>query len=93
MKSIEAIIDYRGKTPRKTSHGVPLVTAKIVKNGRIGEPSEYIDIADYEAWMRRGIPRQGDVDIRGLPQNLWVPSVVISPEGQGCRLNPAPSGL
>jgi len=32
--SMEAIIDYRGKTPRKTSSGTPLITAKIVKGGR-----------------------------------------------------------
>ena len=32
--SMKAIIDYRGKTPRKTSSGVPLITAKIVKDGR-----------------------------------------------------------
>ena len=31
---MEAIIDYRGKTPRKSSFGIPLITAKIVK--RVG---------------------------------------------------------
>ena len=56
-----AIIDYRGKTPEKTSFGVPLVTAKVVKNGRIEKPDEFIAAADYETWMRRGIPEQGDV--------------------------------
>ncbi|MDA8631524.1 restriction endonuclease subunit S [Litoricolaceae bacterium] len=59
--AMESIIDYRGKTPRKTSSGIPLVTAKIVKGGRILEPQEFIDEAEYESWMRRGIPQEGDV--------------------------------
>jgi type I restriction enzyme S subunit len=37
-----AIIDYRGKSPEKTTSGVPLVTAKIVKGGRIEKPDEFI---------------------------------------------------
>jgi type I restriction enzyme S subunit len=58
---MDAIIDYRGKTPKKTVAGVPLVTAKIVKSGRIEPPTEYIAEDDYDAWMRRGIPEVGDV--------------------------------
>jgi type I restriction enzyme S subunit len=58
-----AIIDYRGKTPRKTSSGIPLVTAKVVKRGRIEPPDEFIAVEDYELWMRRGTPRFGDVVI------------------------------
>lgn len=56
-----AIIDYRGKTPEKTSSGIPLITAKIVKGGRIEEPEEFIAEDAYEPWMRRGIPEAGDV--------------------------------
>ena len=59
---MSAIIDYRGKSPRKTPHGIPLVTAKVVKGGRItDEHREYIDPEDYEIWMRRGLPARGDV--------------------------------
>lgn len=58
-----AIIDYRGKTPRKTSVGIPLITAKIVKNGRIEQPEEFIDPLEYDEWMRRGLPQIGDVVI------------------------------
>ena len=54
-------IDYRGKTPPKTTSGIPLVTAKIIKNGVIQEPQEFIDESFYEEWMRRGIPKKGDV--------------------------------
>ena len=58
---VETIIDYRGKTPTKVSKGIPLITAKVVKNGRIETPDEFIAEEDYEGWMRRGIPRAGDV--------------------------------
>ncbi|MDD5713140.1 MAG: restriction endonuclease subunit S, partial [Smithellaceae bacterium] len=58
-----AIIDYRGKTPTKTSFGIPLITAKVVKGGRIETPDEFIAVDDYELWMRRGIPKAGDVVI------------------------------
>ena len=58
---MEALIDYRGKTPTKTHAGVPLITAKVVKNGRIETPNEFISHDDYDAWMRRGIPQAGDV--------------------------------
>ena len=56
-----AIIDYRGKTPEKTTFGVPLVTAKVIKGGRIERPDEFIAEADFDAWMRRGMPERGDV--------------------------------
>ncbi len=58
---MDAIIDYRGKTPTKTTSGVPLVTAKIVKAGRIEEPTEFIAAEAFEAWMRRGLPEPGDI--------------------------------
>lgn len=59
--AMDAIIDYRGKSPRKTTEGVPLITAKVVKNGRINKPTEFIDEGEYDAWMRRGLPMAGDV--------------------------------
>ena len=59
--SMKAIIDYRGKTPRKTPSGVPLITAKIVKDGRIMPPTEFIAAEGYDSWMNRGLPEPGDV--------------------------------
>lgn len=56
-----AIIDYRGKSPEKTTFGVPLVTAKIIKSGRIERPEEFIAETDFTKWMRRGMPKKGDV--------------------------------
>jgi type I restriction enzyme S subunit len=58
---LETIIDYRGKTPKKTKAGIPLVTAKIVKNGSILEPTEFISEDDYDSWMTRGFPQSGDL--------------------------------
>jgi len=58
---LDALIDYRGKTPAKTASGIPLITAKIIKGGRIETPNEFIALDNYDAWMRRGIPRAGDV--------------------------------
>jgi type I restriction enzyme S subunit len=60
---VATLIDYRGKTPRKTSSGIPLITAKVVKGGRIETPDEFISVDDYEPWMRRGLPNAGDVVI------------------------------
>lgn len=59
--ALEAIIDYRGKSPEKTAAGVPLVTARVVKGGDLLEPTEFIAESDYASWMRRGLPKAGDV--------------------------------
>lgn len=58
---MDVIIDYRGKTPKKTESGVPLVTAKIVKDGYVQTPTEFIAEDNYETWMVRGRPEVGDV--------------------------------
>lgn len=56
------LIDYRGKSPKKSTSGIPVISAKVVKNGRILSPIEQtIDPAYYAEWMRRGYPRVGDV--------------------------------
>ena len=59
---LETLIDYRGKTPPKSGAGVKLITAKVIKDGRIDRSRlEYISEATYEAWMHRGLPRKGDI--------------------------------
>lgn len=58
---LDALIDYRGKTPRKTDYGIPLITAKVIKSGRIETPDEFIAEEDYSGWMTRGLPKVGDV--------------------------------
>jgi type I restriction enzyme S subunit len=60
---VSRIIDYRGKSPEKTSEGIPLITAKIVKKKGIDKPNEFIAETAYDSWMRRGIPSPQDVII------------------------------
>ena len=61
---LDRIIDYRGKSPPKSEIGVPLITAKNIRQGFINkEPREYIYEEKFEAWMVRGIPRHGDIFI------------------------------
>jgi type I restriction enzyme S subunit len=58
-------IDYRGKTPIKTTSGIRLITAKNVKMGYLQKaPMEFIAEDGYASWMTRGIPRKGDVLFR-----------------------------
>ncbi|MFO4640499.1 restriction endonuclease subunit S [Vibrio cholerae] len=62
LSELAKFIDYRGKTPKKTESGIPLITAKNIKDGYINrEPREYIAEANYDEWMTRGIPQVGDV--------------------------------
>ena len=60
---VTKFIDYRGKSPEKSKGGVPLITAKIVKEKEVKEPNEFIPANSYDSWMRRGIPNPGDVVI------------------------------
>ena len=76
-KSIEEVtgqlIDYRGKTPPKTDSGVRLITAKVVKGGRIVEEKpEFIAADFYDAWMRRGLPKQWDLLITTEAPLGWI---------------------
>lgn len=61
LGEIASFIDYRGKTPPKTTSGIPLVTAKIIKNNVILEPTEFISADFYDEWMTRGIPECGNI--------------------------------
>jgi type I restriction enzyme, S subunit len=56
-------IDYRGATPEKTVSGIPLVTAKNIRDGKIDMAAsrEYIAEDAYSDWMRRGLLMHGDV--------------------------------
>ena len=62
LGNLARFIDYRGRTPTKTSSGAPLITAKNVRPGFISrEPQEFIADTDYLSWMTRGFPRVGDM--------------------------------
>lgn len=59
---LEELIDYRGKSPPKSKVGIPVISAKVVKNGRITQPIvQTIDPHYYPVWMTRGLPQVGDV--------------------------------
>ncbi|ROG38647.1 restriction endonuclease subunit S [Klebsiella variicola] len=58
---VEYFIDYRGKTPDKKDSGIPLITAKIIKDGRLNTATEFISVEDYPLWMTRGYPEANDV--------------------------------
>jgi type I restriction enzyme S subunit len=59
---VSTVIDYRGKTPKKSDTGIPLITAKVIKDGRITNTrAEFIPTDSYSSWMRRGLPEVGDI--------------------------------
>ncbi len=62
LSDVTKFIDYRGISPNKQSSGLRLVTARNIKRGWFeNEPQEFIPVNEYDSWMRRGIPRTGDV--------------------------------
>lgn len=59
---LDALIDYRGKSPRKSSTGIPVLSAKVVKTSGLLRPIEQTISPDhYETWMTRGFPKPDDV--------------------------------
>lgn len=56
-------VDYRGKSPNKSSKGIFLVTAKNIREGYIDYEvsQEFIPIDEFEDTMRRGKVQIGDV--------------------------------
>lgn len=61
LGNLAKFIDYRGKTPNKIESGVRLITAKNIRYGYIDlQPNEFISEAEYDSWMTRGFPNQGD---------------------------------
>ncbi|MDO4994718.1 MAG: restriction endonuclease subunit S [Bacteroidales bacterium] len=62
LSEIYKFIDYRGKTPNKTTDGVPLITAKNIRKGNIDySVDEYISESEHKNRLTRGIPRKGDL--------------------------------
>lgn len=63
LGEVTSYVDYRGKTPIKSTEGIFLVTAKNVKAGYMDYEisKEYIPYENYEEVMRRGKPQIGDV--------------------------------
>lgn len=59
---LEAVTDYRGKTPPKSDSGIPTLTAANIRNGRIDlSKVTFVSQETYIRWTTRGLPRAGDV--------------------------------
>ncbi|MDM8537471.1 restriction endonuclease subunit S, partial [Desulfobacterales bacterium HSG17] len=59
---LEEVIDYRGKTPKKSNKGIITLSAKSVKMGRIDySQAYYISEEVYRSFMVRGFPKKGDI--------------------------------
>ena len=60
--AFEAIINNRGKTPKKADTGIPALSAKSVKNNYIDyNACYYISPEEYKRFMVRGKPQKGDI--------------------------------
>ncbi|MCY2992137.1 MAG: restriction endonuclease subunit S [Planctomycetota bacterium] len=58
-RHLRSLVDYRGRTPEKSSSGVFLVTARNIRDGEIdyGISQEYITEDAYAEVLQRGVPR------------------------------------
>jgi type I restriction enzyme S subunit len=63
INEVTEYVDYRGKTPKKVTEGIFLITAKNIKEGYIDYKvsQEFVSEKEYKQIMRRGIPKIGDV--------------------------------
>ena len=60
--ALDALIDYRGKTPKKSLNGIMTLSAKSVKNNHIDYSQCYfISEDEYKKFMVRGFPKKGDI--------------------------------
>ena len=59
---LEKLIDYRGKTPKKSESGIIALSAKSVKMGYIDyNQVYYLSKETYKKFMVRGFPKKGDI--------------------------------
>lgn len=59
---IEELIDYRGKTPKKSEDGIKMLSAKTVKMGYIDYQNAYtISEEEFKKFAVRGDIRKGDI--------------------------------
>lgn len=59
---LEKVIDYRGKTPKKSDNGILTLSAKSVKMGEIDYSQAYhISEKTYDKFMVRGFPTCGEI--------------------------------
>ena len=62
VDALDVLIDYRGRTPKKSAKGIPTLSAKSVKMGYIDyNQCYYISKEEYDSFMVRGFPQKGDI--------------------------------
>lgn len=62
LNSIYNFIDYRGKTPKKLTEGIPFVTAKNVRMGYNDySVKDFISAEEFKLRQSRGISHKGDL--------------------------------
>lgn len=62
VKETIKIIDYRGRTPPYSEHGIPHLRSSNIRNRKIvWENLRYVSEETYQAYMTRGLPQKGDV--------------------------------
>ncbi len=55
IELLDKIIDYRGQSVPKAAHGIPLITARNIREGYLDfTVQEYIDESKYNDWIKRG---------------------------------------
>ena len=80
-------IDYRGATPTKITKGIPLITAKNVRDGYIDyRVKDYISSEEYELRKSRGISRKNDILFTTEAPLGYVALADIEPYSAGQRL-------
>ena len=58
------IVDYRGKTPPRSTDGIPIISAANILNGKVvNKPARFVSNQVYKEWLVRGKPKFGDVII------------------------------
>ena len=96
-QKLDRIVDYRGRTPTKVEAGVPLLTAKNVRDGYLDEePREFIAESAFNSWMTRGIPKPDDVLFTTeapMGNVAWVPKYRIALAQRVLTLCPKPNEL
>ena len=62
LNDLYNFIDYRGATPHKLSKGIPLITAKNVKQGSLDYTvKDFISSEEYSNRLSRGVSHKGDI--------------------------------
>ena len=62
IRDLYDFIDYRGATPHKLSKGIPLITAKNVKQGYLDYTiKDFISSEEYSNRLSRGVSHKGDI--------------------------------